>query len=73
MQRAMSGDCVAWKPEIAPQAIVMKSVGTIGSLWASTWKLRSVAPVSSGICHDPKSSAPKRPRAIRMSATPKSG
>ena len=27
MQRAMRGDCVAWKPEIAPQAMLMKSVG----------------------------------------------
>jgi hypothetical protein len=32
MQRAISGLCVAWKPEIAPQAIVMKRHGNIGSL-----------------------------------------
>jgi len=38
----MSGDCVAWKPEIAPQAMVMKSVGTIGTDEASSWKLAKV-------------------------------
>ncbi len=43
----MSGDCVAWKPEIAPQAIMMKSVGMMGTAWGLSWKLAKV--VISGI------------------------
>jgi len=31
MQRAISGDWVAWKPDTAPQAMVMKSSGQSGS------------------------------------------
>ena len=30
MQRAISGDWVAWKPETAPQAMVMNSSGQSG-------------------------------------------
>lgn len=30
MQRAIMGDCVAWKPLIAPHATVIKSMGQIG-------------------------------------------
>ena len=30
MQRAISGDCVEWNPEIAPQATVMNMKDQIG-------------------------------------------
>ena len=30
MQRAIMGDCVAWKPEMAPQAMVTNSSGQSG-------------------------------------------
>ncbi len=30
-QRDMSGDCVEWKPEMAPQAMVMNISGHMGS------------------------------------------
>ena len=47
IQRAISGDCVAWKPEIAPHAMLMKSVGMMGSFSALKCIFSSV--VSSGM------------------------
>ena len=32
MQRAMSGDCVAWNPLIAPQAMLTNIMGKMGDL-----------------------------------------
>ncbi len=30
MHRAIIGDCVAWNPDMAPQAMEMKSIGKMG-------------------------------------------
>jgi hypothetical protein len=47
MQRAIMGDCVAWKPDMAPQAMVVKSMGTIGNFSGSA--MQFLKEVSSGI------------------------
>ena len=35
MQRAIIGDWVAWKPEIAPQAMLTNIIGKMGSVAAA--------------------------------------
>ena len=39
------GDCVAWKPEMAPQATVMNISGQIGRCVALGYKLASVSSI----------------------------
>lgn len=52
MQRAIIGDCVAWNPESAPQAIVMKSIGKSGvvSAFGCVFISPSVTSGRAGIC-----------------------
>ena len=48
MVRAMMGDWVAWNPEMIPQAMVMKSMGSMGALnipplkEALSWRMAGV-------------------------------
>ena len=72
MQRAISGDCVAWKPEIAPQAMEMNIIGKMGLLGASGW--RFCRPLhSSGISGLYKMNATTIATAIPSSRMPKTG
>ena len=72
MQRAISGDCVAWNPEMAPQAMVVKSIGTIGKFFASAMQFSKE--VNSGMVYSPpKSNTTRIPRAMNSSAKPKTG
>ena len=44
MQRAMRGDWVAWKPEMAPQATVMNMKAQMGVLaGCMLWKLSQIS------------------------------
>ena len=71
MQRAIMGLCVAWKPLTAPHAMVMKSIGKMGSEWLGWWFVK--ASVISGI-HPVCVNMPTRtPTAMMSSATPKTG
>ena len=72
MQRAISGDCVAWNPEMAPQAMVVKSIGTIGKFFASA--IQFSKEVNSGMVYSPPKATPLRiPRAMNSNAKPKTG
>jgi hypothetical protein len=67
------GDCVAWKPDIAPQAIVVKSIGIMGKFSESA--IWFFSDVSSGMVYVPllKKSIRRILSAITSSAIPKRG
>ena len=76
MVRAMIGDCVAWKPERMPQAMVTKSIGRIGMLFSGVNIAALKAALSSSRAGLPIASyisTPKIARVPRISIAPKSG
>lgn len=72
MQRAIMGDWVAWKPEIAPQATVTNIMDHLGRLSGCTTV--KAAAVSSGMS-EPRvnTMAPPMPRAMMMRQMPNTG
>ena len=66
----MIGDWVAWKPETAPQATVMKRSGQIGSCFGC----RFSSVISGMTCPPtPKSMPPMMPSAMTIRQMPKTG
>ena len=74
MQRAIIGLCVAWKPLIAPQAIVMKRHGKIGCpLTPTEGPMLPIPSQNSGIEGQRTSRPTKRETAMNSSEKANSG
>ena len=72
MQRAIMGDWVAWKPEMAPQATVTNIIAHFGRLLG--WTAVRVVKVSSGMSEPRRSTvAPPIPTAIIIRQMPNTG
>ena len=71
MQRAIRGDCVAWKPEMAPQATVMNMKDQMGvPLGCMLVKLSQISGITySGLVSTPKPT----PTAMMIRQIPKMG
>ena len=82
-QRAISGDCVAWKPLTAPQAMVMNITGKSGKSagWRLWKKSRSGSTSIEGMCiqygmnsaKGARSITPRMPTTMMIRATEKRG
>ena len=68
MQRAISGDWVEWKPEIAPQATVMNMIGQIGVPFGCM-----LVKLISGMVYPFAKSMVPTPTAIKIKQKPKNG
>ena len=73
-QRAINGDCVAWKPDTAPQAMVMNSAGQSGmSFGFKFWKKSPACTLGSKVCSLDRIIAKARPNDMKNSKAPKKG